>query len=99
MPPCPRCGTAMDRAFTGDALVYYVCGGCGVSKMDVELPPMAKSESEPLKQTGLVCIRCNQPYAVIENDGPNKFDLHCRRCDHRWTIPTTPQKKFTPGIH
>jgi hypothetical protein len=98
MVPCPSCGTEMREAFKGETLVYYVCGNCGVSKMDVEpaaIPPM--SDPQP-KQTGLVCVRCNQPYAVIENEGPDKFILHCQRCDHRWTVPTSDRKPVS-DIH
>jgi DNA-directed RNA polymerase subunit RPC12/RpoP len=79
-------------AYTGDALVYYVCGGCGISKMEVE-PPATRTSDQPLRQTGLVCVRCNQPYAVIEHEGPQRFEMVCRRCGHQWTVPTTEPKK------
>lgn len=89
----------MHSAFKGDALVYYVCGACGLSRMDVEPPTAPRSESEPLKQTGLVCIRCNQPYAAIEKEAEDRFDLHCGRCGHRWIVPTSSQKDLPRGIH
>lgn len=56
----------MRPSFKGDALVYYVCGTCGVSKMEVQPkanPPDAESQPKP---TGLVCVQCNKPYATIE---------------------------------
>src|SRR5690242_15674400 len=99
MQPCPGCGTEMREAFKGSALVYYVCGGCGLSKMDVQgavAPPMPPQQQP--KPTGLVCVQCNQPFAVIERDAADTFDLRCQRCGHRWTIPTSEPTR-APEIH
>jgi DNA-directed RNA polymerase subunit RPC12/RpoP len=80
----------MHSAFNGSALVYYVCGGCGLSKMDVQ-PPPTMPEPQP-KPTGLVCLQCNKPFATIESESEDGFDCHCPNCGHRWSVPTIQQK-------
>ena len=91
MLPCPNCGTVMHSAFKGDALVYYVCGGCGLAKMDVQ-PPAPTMPESPLKTTGLVCMQCNKPFATIETESDDGFECRCQRCGHRWTVPVSPQR-------
>jgi len=88
----------MREAFKGNSLVYYVCDGCGLSKMDVQPPAPTSAEVQP-RSTGLVCMQCNRPYAVIESESTDSFDFRCQRCGHRWTVPTTEKKKPAPGAH
>lgn len=97
MPICPTCGTGMQLAFGGAALLYYVCHGCGLSKMDIGLSHQTPLPNHPPRPTGLVCMHCNQPYAAIEHESADSVDFKCDRCGYRWAAATSAYSQSKPA--
>src|SRR5262245_52164765 len=44
----------------------------------IEFRPVAK-------RTGLICPRCRQPVATIEDEGGGTVIFRCPRCEYRWS--------------
>jgi transposase-like protein len=98
MADCPSCGTEMRPSFRGEALAYYVCGSCGMSKMEVRSKSNGQPQEAPSRPTGLVCPQCNKPYATIARESAETFDLRCLRCGHQWTVATS-ENTSRPDVH
>ena len=60
------------------------CAGPGMP-CDVPTCPY-RIDLRPVKtRTGLVCARCRQTVATIQDDGAGTVIFRCPRCEYRWS--------------